>query len=174
MIIDKESKVQCGCGMNGCLETFCSVKRLKQAISNELKLNYIIKGTELVEILNIIYELDGKKINNIDSNEYDTFEILKLLNDENINMIKSIYEAYKENLIVSLINIINIFDPERISIGGSLSYFIERDLEDINKKVNERCIYKEYGNDIQSYKIVKAKLENDAGLIGAAMMQKYV
>ena len=137
MTIDKNSNIQCGCGRRGCLETLCSVKRLRENISSKLGLDKVIEGTELKELL--------------ESGESSE--------------ISDLWATYKENLVLCLINMVNIFDPEKISIGGSLSYLIESDLADINKKVNEGCFNKE-----ANYKIVKAKLENDAGLIGAAML----
>ena len=102
------------------------------------------------------------------------FKIIELVNERNSKEIEELYETYKENVALSLISVINMFDPKRISIGGSLSYFVEADLEEIVRRVNESTFYRGTGeNNIVNYEIVKAILENDAGLIGAAMLEKY-
>lgn len=171
IVIDKNSSIKCGCGEFGCLEILCSVKRLRENVSNILSLNVTIDGMELVGILNRVYNRENSKVEAEIINKGS--KVLELLNEMNVQAIRDLYETYKEDLIVSLVDVINMFDPKRISIGGSLSYFIEPDLENIVKKVNEHSFYKESNNDKLNYEIVKASLENDAGLIGAAMLEKY-
>ncbi|MFQ5584710.1 MAG: ROK family protein [Calditrichia bacterium] len=67
---------------------------------------------------------------------------------------------------VGLANLVNIFNPHKIIIGGGLSeagdWFIER----ITNKVRERAME----DAINSVEIVRAALGNKAGLLGAAAL----
>jgi len=155
-------------------ETKTSVKRLRENISNILNLSETIDGIELVAILNRIYNRDNYEI--IEEIDKKGSKVLEILNDINSQEIRNLYETYKEKVVLSLINVVNTFDPKRISIGGSLSYFIGPDLEQIVKEVNRDCYYKknQENRDEINYEIVIAKLGNDAGIIGAAMLEKYI
>lgn len=161
-------------GQERILESLCSVKRLRENVSNILSLNMTIDGIELVGILNKVYNReDDKVIEKLNSKESI---VLEVITEKSSQEIKELYEEYKKDVILSLINAINVFDPKRISIGGSLSYFIEADLPEIVRRVNEGCFYKEPKEHIDEfdYEIVKAMLENDAGIIGAAMLEEYI
>ena len=71
---------------------------------------------------------------------------------------------------MSIVNIVNIFQPEILCIGGGVSQAGELlinplkeifDKEDYARDSRNRC------------KVVLAELDNDAGLIGAAMLFKF-
>ena len=63
-------------------------------------------------------------------------------------------------------NIINIFEPEVICIGGSFVYYKDILLEKLKNKLKEKnAIF----NDGNIPDIVCAKLKNDAGIIGATL-----
>ena len=74
---------------------------------------------------------------------------------------------YVEDLSIGISNIINIFEPEAICIGGSFAEYkdilyepLKNTLINGNLLFNKRC-------DI----IIKlAKLKNDAGIIGATLI----
>ena len=74
---------------------------------------------------------------------------------------------YIEDLSIGISNIINIFEPDAICIGGSFSEYKDILYEPLKKALlqgnllfNKRC-------DI----IIKlAKLKNDAGIIGATLI----
>lgn len=157
----------------GHLETKVSVKRLRETVSDILNLKMTIDGIELEGIIDRVYDRVDYKI--VERIQNKNSNVLELLNEKNSEEIKETYETYKDNLALSLINIVNTFDPKRISIGGSLSYFIEKDLDEIVRKVNEECYYKTEENpEGIAYEIVKAALGNDAGIIGAALLEKYI
>lgn len=78
---------------------------------------------------------------------------------------KSILEEAAYYLAIGLSNIIVIFEPEIIILGGGLSRvtnFVNRAIK--NTKIFTRKIPSEY------VKIVKAKLGTEAGMIGAALL----
>ena len=96
----------------------------------------------------------------------DSEEILKILiekQDENNREINKYINEYLDNVIIGLSNIINIMQPEAICIGGSFVYF-EKILYD---KLIDRLNLKKHNGKMPE--IVLAKLQNDAGMIGALM-----
>ncbi len=74
-----------------------------------------------------------------------------------------IVDEYIDNVAIGLSNIINIFEPEAISFGGSFSYYEDIFLPKLNKEI-EKYIF----NKDSKIKLISAKLKNDAGIIGAA------
>lgn len=140
MIIEKEGN-KCKCGNLGCFETYASMKKFKKDIINAFDLDENIHGKEIYEYI--------KK------------------NADNIKM-KECISNYISNLTVGLINIINIFEPEAIAIGGSFAYYEDILLD----KLKERLKGKLFNNTCPE--ILVAKHKNDAGIIGAAMLDKYL
>ena len=85
-------------------------------------------------------------------------------NDERI---KAVLEEFAENLSIGISNLINIFEPEVIGIGGSFVYFEEFLLDKIKEKIISGNLLFNKRDDI----IIKsAILANDAGIIGASML----
>lgn len=136
MVIEKDG-LKCNCGRKGCFEKYASMRVLKEKIAKQIG-KQEITGEELKEILE----------QNLQENEIE-----KILNE------------YIENLTVGLANLINVFEPEVISIGGSFSYY-EKTL--LNRLV-QRLEKEEVFNKNNMPKLVLAKLKNDAGIIGATL-----
>lgn len=137
MVIEKDGE-KCNCGRKGCFEAYSSMKRLKQKIQKEFNLP----------------DIDGKNIKKF-----------MLENQEN-KKLNSILDTYIDYLSIGICNLINIFEPEIISIGGSFAYYKEILLDRLEEKLQER---KELYNKDTIPKIVIAKLKNDAGIIGAVI-----
>ena len=97
MVIDKNG-IECNCGKKGCFETYCSIKRLKDKLINEMNLSQEISSKELLEILQLRCQ------------------------EKNI---KKVLEEYMDNLNIGLSNIIDIFAPQAICLGGGFVYFEE-------------------------------------------------
>lgn len=141
MIIQKDGNL-CNCGKKGCFETYCSMKRLKNKLIDLLKLS---KETTSEELL----------------------EILKQHKREDI--VKHAIDTYLEDLVVGLSNIIDIFEPEAISFGGSFVYFEDILYEGlVEKYYAKRYMFNK--QDIPELKL--ATLGNDAGMIGATYLTK--
>ncbi len=138
MVIDINGN-PCNCGKKGCFETYCSIKRLKNKFIQELKLNEEILAKDLLEILN------AKK------------------QDEKV---KNIINEYINNLIIGLSNIIDIFEPQAISLGGSFVYFEDILYKQLLKEYNER---KYVFNKEELPELKLASLGNDAGIIGSVL-----
>lgn len=135
MIIDKNGE-ECKCGNKGCFEQCASMRIFREKIE---------------KIFNI------KKVTS-----YKLFEIIERKEKE--EEVNNIIEEYIQNLSIGLINLINIFEPDAISIGGSFSYYAPIFMDKLKEKV------KQYFKDREIPDILIAKYENDAGIIGASML----
>ena len=138
MVIDKNG-IECNCGKKGCFETYCSIKRLKNKLINEMNLSQEISSKELLGILKLKCQ------------------------EENI---KKILDEYIDNLNIGLSNIIDIIAPQAICLGGGFVYFEEILYKPfLEKYYNERKSF--YKDGIPDIKL--AVLGNDAGIIGATI-----
>lgn len=138
MVIDKSGD-KCSCGRNGCFETFASMKKLKADIKNRLDLQNNPTGIELEQILE---------------------------NEKTYAKIEDIVNEYIENLSIGIVNLVNIFEPEAISIGGSFAYY-EKHM--MNKLIYEIENNQNRFNDTNSIVFKTATYKNDAGIIGATI-----
>lgn len=139
MIIQKNG-LECKCGKKGCFEKYGSMKAFKDNIRKELGLDEKTRGQDLLDIIR---------------------------KDENNPKIKKVINEYIENLSIGISNIVNIFEPEVIGIGGSFVYFSDILLD----KLKNNIIEKEYlFNQRKKINIVQAILGNDAGIIGSTML----
>jgi len=142
----------CACGNNGCFETFASataiIRYAKKLISENNEDTLILKK------INDLDEIDAKLV----------FDSAKQ-GDKLANLV---VERFVKYFAIGICNMVNILDVEMIGIGGGVSaageFFMEALLKDINK-------YKLF-KDIPVCNIKIATLGNDAGLIGAAMLDK--
>lgn len=137
MVIEKNG-LQCNCGRKGCFEKYASMKAFKNMIQKGF-------GKE---------NLTGQ-------------EIKKLLEDnQNLEKTEKIVDEYIEYLSTGMANLINIFEPQTISIGGSFVHFKDILLEKLEKQLNENNML---FNNQEVPKITMAKLKNDAGMIGSVI-----
>lgn len=74
---------------------------------------------------------------------------------------KQAFDIWQSKLLQGLIMLGNIFDPEMIVLSGSLSKFIE--YKKLNKCANEQIL-------TQPFVLREAKFENNAGMLGVAML----
>ena len=67
---------------------------------------------------------------------------------------------------IGISNLVNIFEPEAIGIGGSFVFYEEIFLERLKKKIIEdKLLF----NERKEIIIQTAILDNDAGIIGATL-----
>lgn len=138
MVINKNG-IKCNCGKIGCFETYCSMKRFKDNAREILGLNSEVSAVEILDII---------------EKHKDDIKIRNLI-DEYIN-----------NLIIGFSNLIDIFEPEAISLGGSFVYFRDIFYDKLVSEFNKRKYY--FNKDIKT-DIKLAMLGNDAGIIGATI-----
>ena len=78
----------------------------------------------------------------------------------------AIFDNYCYHLAVGLVNLINLYDPEIIALGGGVSHAGEFLLDKVNAILPDLVFFK----SMPYAKVALAKLGNDAGIIGAAML----
>lgn len=139
MIIQKDGR-SCKCGSKGCFETYCSMKVLKREIAETLELNENETGVTIVN------------------------EIRKHIDDLRI---KPLIEEYIQYLAIGISNLINIFEPEVVCIGGSFVFIGDLIIPRLKKEIQDKGLL---FNARKNIDIVLASLGNDAGIIGAASL----
>ena len=144
---------QCTCGRRGCWEMYSSATGLV-IDTNEASRKY--PGSKLANMI--------KKANNYVSAR-TAFEAMR----NSCDIGKMVVENYIKLLALGLINVINIFQPEVIAIGGGVSNEKDNLLNPLIPII-EKEIYTRYLDD--NTKIVIASAGNDAGIIGAAMLNE--
>ena len=143
---------QCSCGRLGCWEAYSSATALTNMTKekmHELK----IKGVE-----SLLFEEEAKdgKVS-----ARTAFNAMKRGDAEGSALVKN----YIDYLAVGISNMINIFQPEILSIGGGVC----NEKENLTAPLIKLVEHEQYtrSNDKKT-KIVTAMLGNDAGIIGAA------
>ena len=142
MIIEKNGR-QCKCGKKGCFERYASMKILKDNIRNELDLDERTRGQEIFDII---------RNNNSENPNYERIE--KTVNE------------FIENLAIGISNLVNVFEPEAIGIGGSFVYFEEVLLNRLKTRILEENLL---FNERNTINIETAILGNESGIIGAVI-----
>lgn len=140
----KYDGIQCNCGRRGCFEAYASSNALVKMACDAMKSN---PGSLIWKMSKI----DGKTF----------FEAVK--NGDKAML--SVLNEYTTLLAEGLANIINIFQPEEMVIGGGISAAADLFLPDTIKKVS-KIIYSRTSK--KNTLIRAARYGNDAGLIGAA------
>ena len=142
MIIEKDGLL-CSCGKFGCWQQYASMKALKDNLRKALGCD---EKTDSKQLLNILRNTKKE--------------------DKSFTIINNIIEEYIENLAIGISNLINIFEPEIIGIGGSFVYFKDILLNKLeNKLLKDNLLF----NSRNDMKIQTAILENDAGIIGSTL-----
>ncbi len=141
----------CSCGRNGCIESYISATALMNQTREEMLNN---KNSKMWEYANgDVNAVNGRT----------AFECAKM-GDASAEKVVSNYVMY---LAESLMNMMNIFRPQMLILGGGVSgqgdYLINR--------VKKYCAKYDYGyHGAPIPEIVIAQFGNDAGIIGAAAL----
>ena len=142
----------CGCGRNGCLEAHASATAIIRETVKALEEH---PESEIAKLC----EGDPTKIN-----AKTAFDAMRAGDAVGTAIVKK----YIEDLGEGIINYINIFQPEIILIGGGVS----KEGENLLAPLREYVFKYAYGADLlPRTRIEKTMLGNDAGIIGAAMIE---
>ncbi len=147
MIVDVNGP-PCACGSHGCLESFASGTAVSRNAFNRIKL-----GEESI----IIGMVDGE-IEEITAETVGTAAL------EGDRLARDIYSRAAYYLGVGLVNLVNIFNPEMIIVGGGMMEQQELLLEPAIQVVRDRA----FRISAEAVQIVAAHLGNEAGVYGAA------
>ena len=144
IVINKGGRL-CSCGKRGCFETYASIKALKNKVTETLDIDNDISGQYLREV--ILKE-----------------EVFEKKNEAVINDL----EIFLDYLSTGICNLIDIFEPEIVVLGGSFSYYEGNPVYDmLLKKIKAP---KSTFNEGDLPKIVTANFKNNAGIIGATII----
>ena len=99
----------------------------------------------------------------------ENLEEIFYLADKN-SKVQNVLDTYLESLSDGLANVINMYDPEILVLGGGLSEFEE----DFLYKLKAKIVAKIYNKKTYDFNIKIAELKNDAGISGASMLEKYL
>lgn len=153
-IVIRQDGIACPCGRHGCFEQYASatalIRRAKDALTVDREHNS--KMWDLIG--GDADKVDGKVV--FDSAHAGDEIALKVIDE------------YLEYLACGVANLINIFQPEIICIGGGISKQGDYIIKPLVEKV-ERERYTKHSK-VQT-KICAAILGNDAGIIGAALLK---
>ena len=147
---------QCSCGRRGCFEAYCSASALS-AMTREKMHELSLKA-----IHSQLFE-EEKKDGKVSART--AFNAMKKGDKEALGIVNS----YIEYLAIGITNMINIFQPEVLSIGGGICNEKENLTVPLIKLVQTEQYTRMNKNKT---KIVTAALGNDAGIIGAAGLGK--
>lgn len=146
-----EGWYKCNCGNTGCFETYCSATAI---IKYSQKI--ISEGED-----SLILDMCNKDISNINAKMvFDAY-------NQNDEVAKKVIARFKNYLAKGIANIVNTIDPGIIAIGGGVSKSEDIILDGLKEMVREHLVYKEE----EFADIVIATLGNDAGIIGAAILE---
>lgn len=141
----------CMCGRRGCWEKYASARSLAEDTRRAMQ----------AHPLNLMWDIAGGDLNKV--NAKTAFDAMRAGDDVGTTLV----ENYVRYVACGLINVINIFQPEIICIGGGVSREGETLLEPIQRLVDAE----DFARSVRRRtKIVAAALRNDAGIIGAARL----
>lgn len=143
--------IVCNCGSRGCWEQYASVSALIRLTNDYAKENPSSAVAQKIKE-------DGK------ASGKTSFDLAKK-GDKGGRLI---VEKWINNISAGLVTIINTLQPEYIIIGGAISREGDYLLNPIIENMKNNIYYNVDGKT----KIIAARLGNDAGLIGAAMLGK--
>lgn len=139
MTINKNGR-ECSCGKRGCFETYASIRAFKKDVADVLGISDDFSGQYLRENL---LDLNNTKI-------------------------KKVVDEFVENLTIGISNLIDIFEPEIVVLGGSFSHY-EKNHPVYKMLLDKINIPQSRFNKVAPSKIELAKLKNNAGIIGATI-----
>ncbi len=152
MVINVDG-IPCNCGRKGCWEKYASATALVSQAVEAMQSN---KDSLLWQTCDgDLNKVEGKSI----------FEALDLGD----NTAKAVVDKYLYYVAIGLANVINALQPEAVCIGGGISGQGEKILEPIRAivKAERYSVYAE-----KQAAILQASLGNDAGIIGAALLDE--
>lgn len=136
-MVIKESGLPCKCGKYGCFERYGSILEYKNKVKQRLNIPQDVHGDSLREIL-----------------------------DNHKQEILDINETYISDLALGISNLVNIFEPDIIVLGGGFAHFSYMFKDKIKDTlINSTLLF----NRRENIDLRIAQLGNDAGMIGATL-----
>lgn len=141
----------CNCGNVGCWEAYASVTALIEQTQKAMSENPD----------SLMHELSKKEGKVSGRTSFDAAKMGDVVG-------KQVVDKYIEYVSSGLVSIINIFQPEKLVIGGGIS----KEGDYLLDPIKEYSFSHEYNKYMKKVDISIATLFNDAGIIGAALSLK--
>ncbi|MGC6173387.1 ROK family protein [Lacrimispora sp. 38-1] len=144
--------IPCNCGRKGCFEAYASATAL---ISQT-------KAAMLENPQSVLWELCGGEIDHVEGKTL--FDGVRRQDETAL----FVFDRYIEYLAAGLLDLINIFQPELICIGGGISKAGDLLLDPLKRIIDQEDYAR---TSKRRTRIAAARLDNAAGLIGAALLE---
>ena len=145
IVLGIEENRPCTCGIYNCFEAYASGTGFKKTIQ---------------ELSRVLPEFQTSILSSTPYDDLSTYDVIKGYKEGDFFCTKA-YETWEKHLVIGLISLANIFDPENIVISGGLAG--EVNYTKVEKEVNEKIV-------TTPIKLLQAKAGNYAGMIGAALL----
>lgn len=143
---------RCNCGRSGCWEAYASVS----ALIRQTKASLAEDSTSLM------YQAVDGDLSKVGGKT--AFDAAK----QGDAAAQKVVQTYLENVGIGIANLINVFQPDMIVIGGAIS----KEGDYLLNPVKEFCAKEAFTQSGKVTELKIAGLGNDAGLIGAAFLGK--
>lgn len=140
----------CNCGRRGCLETYASATGL-------IRMAHEAMAQSPDSCLHQMAQQNGGKL---------TAKMVCDARDAGDACADRVFQDYCDYLACGLTNLVNLFQPDAIVIGGGVAGYGEKLLEPLRARVHAE----QFKIGPAGTPILAATLGNDAGIIGAAML----
>ncbi len=141
---------KCTCGREGCFEAYASVTALIEQTKDAMQEN---PDSAMWRFAPTLDKVDGRT----------SFDAMRAGDAA----AKKVVDQYIEYLACGLVNIVNIFQPEVLCVGGGIS----NERETLFAPVRAILDREDYARSLaKRTRLVRAQLGNDAGLYGAAAL----
>lgn len=150
MVIVKDGR-ECGCGRRGCWEAYSSATALVRTTKEYMEKH---PDSAMWEIAGSLDRVNGRT----------AFDAMR----KGDKWGQAVVDEYIDYLACGVTNLINIFQPEVLSIGGGISNERDTLILPLIEKVRRDSF--DSTTNLPKTKICIAALRNDAGIVGAAML----
>ena len=145
--------IPCNCGRKGCWESYSSATALIVQTKDAMKLNPD----------SLMWEIADGDFNNV--NGRTAFEAAR----KGDGAAKQVVNSYISHLSIGIGNVVNIFQPDVVCVGGGIG----NEKENLLAPVRKLVVSERYSIHAKKQtQILSAVLGNDAGIIGAALLDE--
>lgn len=151
IVIEAEGE-PCTCGRNGCWEAYASATALVRQTRRAMEKD---PDSKMWQLVSSFQKVDGRT----------AFDGMRAGDDT----AKKVVDQYIRYIAIGLINMVNIFQPEVLCIGGGICKEGDTLIQPLQKHIEAERFSK---YSAKQTRLVAAALGNDAGVIGAACLVK--
>ena len=149
MTIDSEGRA-CGCGKRGCFEAYCSATAIISEAKRRMKL----------DSESLMWQMCDNSLDKMNA------AIPFRAAEEGDLSAKTVVDDFVKYLAIGISNIINVFQPDVVCIGGGISGEGDKLIVPLRRHLKSIS----FGVKGSSTRVEIAKYKNDAGIIGGALL----